>query len=749
MSKPSHIRTRKHAATASPFLSTSLAAMAALAVPMAAHAQSADKAGATTEESVPEVAIKAKAIVPFKADKVSSPKQTQALVDTPQTITVITKELLKEQGAVTLMEALRNTPGITMQLGENGSTTAGDAFTMRGTDSKGSVLVDGVRDLGSVSRDTFNIEQIEVFKGASSSDVGRGAATGYVNLVSKVPGLDDFTSLSTKVTSEGGVRVSADFNKKINDETAVRLNAMTDGGNVPGRDHVSKDNTSLAPAIAFGLGTPTRIYLYSQHVRQSNVPDGGVPTVGLKGYYYSGRSSTQKVDSSNYYGAENDYENVTADMFTARVEHDLDGGAKLQNTFRWGKSEINRVMTGVGLTTLSSASTGTTARVQQATFQINDILSNQTNLRQTIKTGFGEHDLTGGVELARERVQTTGYTVATLSAANTYAPVAFTSANPTLSGAYTDGDVSTIAAYVTDTLKLSEQFQLTAGARVENYRAQTELTAATTRALTKLGDEGTLKSWKLGAVYKPVSNASFYTAVASAKTPPASDTLAFSATTTNSSNPGWQPQATRNVEVGTKWDLFDARLALNGALYRTINQNEIVRDTTDIAIYSQEGKTRVQGIELGAVGQITKDWSVQAGLTTMQSKILEGGYTSSDGFTGDTTGGSAKWTPKLAANLWSSYKLGAWSMGGGATYMGKQSRSNKADQTAYTGSIVEIPAYTVWSAMAGYQVNKNVSLQLNIYNLFDKEYIASVNNKGYRYIPGAPRYGAVTANFMF
>src|SRR5690606_7780873 len=110
-------------------------------------------------------------------------KQTQPILDIPQVVNVVKKEMLLDQGATTLMEALRNTPGITQQLGENGNTAAGDTFQMRGFSTQASTFVDGVRDLGAVTRDVFNLEQVEVVKGPSGGDIGRGASSGYINLV--------------------------------------------------------------------------------------------------------------------------------------------------------------------------------------------------------------------------------------------------------------------------------------------------------------------------------------------------------------------------------------------------------------------------------------------------------------------------------------------------------------------------------------------------------------------------------------
>lgn len=189
------IRSRKHALAtqllATPVLTTSLLnharlnqsllALAAISLPLAGHAQTA------SDKTLGEVKVNAAAEVPFKAEKASSPKLTQPLVDTTQTINVIRKEVLQEQAATSLVEALRNTPGITLQLGENGNTSAGDTFQMRGFSAQSSIFVDGIRDLGAVTRDIFNIEQVEVSKGPAGADVGRGAASGYINLSSKLP----------------------------------------------------------------------------------------------------------------------------------------------------------------------------------------------------------------------------------------------------------------------------------------------------------------------------------------------------------------------------------------------------------------------------------------------------------------------------------------------------------------------------------------------------------------------------------
>ena len=152
----------------------------------------------------------------YRADSVSSAKFTQPLLDTPQTIQVITNQVFTEQGATTLTEALRNSAGVgTFYAGENGNTTTGDSIYMRGFDTSGSIFVDGVRGIGSISRDLFNIEQVEVEKGPAGTDSGRSSPSGSINLSTKQANLRDSNLVSTTVGTDGQKRATADLNQTL------------------------------------------------------------------------------------------------------------------------------------------------------------------------------------------------------------------------------------------------------------------------------------------------------------------------------------------------------------------------------------------------------------------------------------------------------------------------------------------------------------------------------------------------------
>lgn len=723
------------------------AAIALLTMPALVLAQT-EATLPTTKVSAPEQTTPA-----IKKEKSASPKLTQPLVDTPQTVTVISKEVLQQQGAVSLMQALQNTPGITMQLGEGGATNAGDTFSMRGFRSETSTFVDGVRDLGAVSRDTFNLEQVEIVKGPSGADIGRGATSGYINLISKSANLEDNISGSVGASTADNQRFTLDANKVIDDTTAVRVNLLRQQGSVAGRDKVEKNTDGVAVSLATGLGTNTVFTLNAQHIKQDNVPDGGVPTIGLEGYYNSGLPAgvtASPVNSSNYYGLNGDYEDVTADMITGKLEHTFANGNKLTNITRFGKSDTDRIMTAItaSTTTSTNAAAWTSTRSRQYTLQDNTILANQTNLQSQFKTGSIEHDLLVGMELLHEGQNSYSRSgLGTVAAANAYNPNSgdtLTAFAPYLTGASTKGFTNTIAVYGFDTLKLNEQWQLSGGLRLEHYNTQTDVTTVSGSNLiaSNLEKSGNLLGGKLGLVYKPAANGSVYLAYATSQKPAGSDNFTLSTSATSSSNTALDPQKTENIELGTKWDLLDNKLGLTAAIYQTTNKNELAKADSVTGAIVQYGKREVKGMELGLVGQITPAWQVTAGVAHMKTDITEGSTTSTAGLTGQ----SADWSPEWSATLWSSYKVNNdLTIGGGVRYMGKNTNT-KVRTTEY---IPGIPAYTVVDAMASYKLNKNVNLQLNVYNLFDEDYIASLNNNRTRYVPGTPRTANLTANFTF
>lgn len=748
-----YIKSRKHPAARRSNCSAAVA-LAFIALPGAAYAQQADGKAVKKTDTLPQITVQSTAAENYKADTVASPKFTQPLVDTPQTISVIKKELLQQQAATTLEEALSNTPGITFQLGEGGNTSTGDTIFMRGFDTAGSIYIDGVRDLGAISRDTFNLEQIEVVKGPSGSDNGRGTSSGYINLVSKAPQLRDLTAGSVIVGTDNRQRATVDLNRKLDlgiAGSAFRLNFLAQDYDVPGRDVVNSKRIGIAPSIAFGLGTATRTTLSYLHIEQDNIPDGGVPTFGMPGYFYgAGTLRGPAVNPSNYYGLNGDRNDINSDMVTAKVEHDIAPGTTIRNTTRIGRSKQDLVVAGIGSVAGagSNPSSYTVSRSRLGRIQTNDIATNQTNLTTEFDTGLIKHTLSAGVEFIYERQKIQSAAGASgLTAANLYAPNSnIAAAMPQQLGAYTDGNTFTTALYAFDTLKLSERWMLNAGIRWEKFKTETESkshprgsTVLNSNPDRKLSD--TLLSWKLGAVFKPASNGSIYAGWSTSFQPPGGANFALSTNAdTNQAGSNLDPQEGSNIEIGTKWDLFDNRVSATAAIYRSQNKKELISDGATPPSYSQLGKRRVDGVELGLVGMITPNLNITTGLAYMDSKIVRG--------TPTNEGGVIVFSPKLTFTSWLTYKLpNGVTVGGGARYVDTAARSSNVSQTPT--NLWTMPDYWVGNAMASYDVNKNLSLQLNINNVFNKKYISRINSGGSRYQPGPERNALLTANLKF
>jgi catecholate siderophore receptor len=773
-----HIKSRKHGhchAQTSSLATATLLTGLALATPLPAAAQAVTGPAADDQvTTLGKVEVYGKQGKAYTAGQVSSPKFTQPLLDTTQTINVIGSDLFNEQGATTLTEALRNSPGVgTFYAGENGNTSTGDAVFMRGFDSSGSIFVDGVRDLGSVSRDIFNIEQVEVAKGPAGTDYGRTAPTGAINLVTKQASLRDSAAGTVAWGSNGQRRATADWNERIGQNAAFRLNLMAQDSNVPGRDMVERKRWGVAPSLAFGLGTATRVYLDLLHVDQDNIPDGGVPTIGLPGYSSPDPlrpqiGSAPRVDSSNFYGTTSDHDDVAADMATVVVEHDFSQDATLQNTTRWGRNRQDYLLTSYRLSDdptlfitpdLDDPGTWAVAR-SLPTFkdQRNTILTNQTNLRMHFASGSVQHDLSTGIELIREELETRGQAALNGSAwpaANLYAP------DPHVSGLQWahdgtrgDGRTDTAAVYAFDTVKLNPRWQLNGGVRIDRYTTDfSNLVVCGGRNTPACGAlpagsivggvddrvSGTLYSWKFGVLYKPADNASIYANYAIAQQPPGGGSLELSDRANNANNPAFDPQKARTAEIGGKWNLFGERLLLTAALYDTRVSNEIVQDPVD-QLYYQTGEKRVRGVELSAAGSITDAWSVSAGFTTMDTEVVAGTSVTADGST------ALAYTPKNAFTAWTSYRFASGlTLGGGARYTGQMKRGTDGA----VGTPTHVDGWWVWDAVASYAFNDRLDLRLNLYNLFDKDYVAAINKSGYRYTPGAPRTAMLTASFHF
>ena len=710
----------------------------------------------------------------YKVDKASSPKQTALLLNTPQTINVIPERLYREQGARNLTDVLRNTPGISFEAGENGFSTNSNNFSLRGFDTSGNIFVDGSRDSGSYSRDVFNIEQVEVVKGPAA-DNGRGGAGGYINMATKTPGLSEFINGSVSYgfddyDSEARKRTTLDTNQVLNDSTAVRLNLMLEDSGVAGREHAEENSWGIAPSLAFGLGTETRAIFAYEHVEQNDRPDFGVPGAmvhGMKGSQpYS--SATSGADRDNFYGLKSDYDDTTVDSLLARFEHDLSDGVTLSNQTRWARVDRQaRFTVPTGFTAPRSVATQT-----QFYDRTNTSLTNLTNLSATFHAGSVKHTLATGLELTREESEANRYGTRN-STTDLFDPVYDrTGAFSPAATQTNDVRIDTAALYVYDTVEFNEQWQMTAGMRLENYRVRIESeTAAGTPAGSIDGYDDTefTVGGKVGLVYKPTHNGSIYAAAGVSTTPPGSY-LSDSDISRTGDNafPGFvegaDPVKIVGYELGTKWDFFDNRLSTTAALFYSEKRDVPItgRDAGETAdSLKGHGKQIVKGLELGATGRITDAWDVYGGIVFMDSERKHSAYlddvrrraSPADYDTAlRTNGDELAFSPKMTANLWTTYRLPVGlTLGGGlqhsdSSYLG---RPDNANRIIPNGRYGKLPSYTIFNAMASYAVNENLDLRLNVENITDEEYASSSNWNGSRVFLGNPRTYLLSADFHF
>lgn len=734
-----------------------------------AAALGADNSGKKSDDTL---VVEARTPSLYAPNASADPKFTRPLVDTTRTMTVIPDQVIKDQGVTNLTDALKNVPGVgAFYAGENGSSTTGDAVYMRGVDTSNSIYVDGIRDIASVTRDTFNTQQVEVIKGPSGTDYGRSAPSGSINMISKQPRLDTGLDASVSAGSAWMRRGTLDYNQAINDNAAFRLNLMGEKTHDAARDNIQNERYGVAPSLALGLDTATRLYVNYLHVHQNNTPDGGIPTVGLPGYSapsaaYAALNNSGKVATSNYYGTDSDFDKSTTDSATLRFEHDLSDNTTLRNTTRWSRVKQEYLLTAVmgGASNITAPNPNDVgswrwSRLANTKDISNRILTNQTNITSKFATGSVGHDVSAGVEFTRENQTTYGVNALTPPAVNIYHPISSISIGGLdRNGANANGQTDTFGIYAFDTLAITSDFELNGGIRLDNYHTEYDSATAcggigrgalacpagvarnTPVTTVDTAKSGNLVNWKAGALYRLTEQGNLYVNYAISQQPPGGSSFALAAGGSgNSANrTDFKPQKAKSSEVGTKWQVLDKRLLLNAALFRTDIENEV--DANDDGTYSQTGKKRVEGYELSATGNITPDWEIIAGYTMQHASVREGASVAQDGSS------ALAYTPKHAFTLWTNYQAtDALSVGAGARYVGSLRRGSDGA----VGTPDHTEGYWVADAKLGYKVNNNLDLQLNVYNLFDTNYVASINKSGYRYHPGEPRTFLLTANVHF
>ena len=731
-----------------------------LTMPFATSAWAAPAVEADTELS--NIEVTAKPSSPMQTKESASNKFTAPLRDTPKTVQVITREVLDQRGVNSLEEALRSTPGITFGAGEGGNPT-GDQPYIRGINSQQSISIDGLRDIAAGSRETFNVDQVEVIKGADSAFNGRGGAGGSISIETKKPQNTDFTHIDLGVGTDKYVRGSVDTNWSTDNGMAFRFNAMGQKNDVAGREGPENKHWGFAPSVAFGLDTNTRLTLAYYHYQTDDIPDGGVPFLYPVGKLPTSGEHVYRPtygDSrENWYGMYNrDFRKEKTDQGTVTFEHDFNEDMKLRNVFRAARSSQNYVWTQPD-DSKGNVQNGMVWRRGNARASDTATYQNVTDLTGKFDTGALKHSYNVGLELAYEKSdvqsaavqQPTRYNpktgkdevVTNCSAANMgvgagsdYICTDLNNPNPndpwlfnvTLPEA-TKYRTKTTSVYAFDTIEFNPQWLLNAGVRFDHYESSKDIPDFGRYTRTD-----NLWNYQLGLVYKPLPNGSIYANIATASTP-GNSFLGQSSEENNIAPDGrgaaknandMAPEKTRSYEIGTKWDVLDNNLSLTGAIFRNEVTNARIVEN---GIARMAGEKVVDGFELGFTGRITENWEVFGGYTFMsseQKKLAK----NADGTDSVAQGRDFFNTPRHSGSLWTSYKVTPKFTAG----VGMYAQSDAVGSYTKSGDAVlikGIPGYARFDAMLSYQISKNAKAQLNVYNLADKEYYSSTYSTHY------------------
>lgn len=651
--------------------------------------------------------------------------------DAPQSISIIPREVIEQQAATNLRDVLRNVTGISFAAGEGGGGPGGDNLTLRGFGARNDIFVDGIRDFASYTRDTFNIEQVEVVKGPASAQTGRGSTGGYINLFTKQPELRTVVSGTVGVGAPDYFRATADLNVSgvdmgIGGGTAARVNLLYHNVDAPGRDFVNTKRWGIAPSVAFGLGTSTRAIVTYMLLDQDNVPDYGIPFVpatftGLPGY----QDEPAPVDYDNYYGLlERDYEDLRTNILTFALEHDLSDDIRLANTTRYGHATRDSIYSSPRF--LNNVDLLITPQTQSRD-TVDTILLNQSNVFAKFATGSLAHDLIGGFEISRERSENQLRTITPGTPTDLYDPDPERPWDGTIvdtPGGLVKAKADTVAAYLFDTIHFNENFLFTGGLRWERYESSFQPAAPA----AELERTDTSLTWRAGLTYKPTRHLSIYAGAGTSVNPSIEN---LTQTTPTTAVAALKPEKSRTFEVGAKWDALEGKLLLTGALFRIEKTNSRTPGLPGEPATVLEGEQRVDGIEFGATGWITKRWQLIAAYTYLDTKIVESN-------TPTEIGNHLGNVPAHSGTIWSTYKLKmGLELGGGVRYVGSR----------YTNvaNIRKVSDYWLVDATAGYDINEKFNLRLNIFNIFDERFADQIS--GGHFVPGPGRSAVATLGF--
>lgn len=675
-----------------------------------------------TEESVvvvgtrPDANPYADPAAPYKIDRLASDLFTEPVLDTPKGVTVLGSDLLQDLGAQSFRDVFRSQPGVTLGTGEGGNAF-GDRVFIRGFDARNDVYVDGVRDPGIGSRETFAVQQIEVLRGPSSAFGGRGTTGGAVSLVSKQPGEGNWGDVDITLGDDNTRRVTLDANAALIDTFRLRLNLMTHESDVAGRDWVYNNRWGAALAAEWDVTDKLELGADYYHLSTEYLPDWGLP-------YDTVNNQPFAVDRNNFYGVlDRDLGETFSDIYTLRGDYTFSDNARVHSIVRYGQS-LNAYTASApeqpNNTTIVPgfpAGTWTVSANAKRRDAVTEYLTHQTQLTLDFDTGGWAHTLVAGYDLSHEETlnRTRAFTeCATL-------PCTGLAANPRLDLYNPDNTIpfgsdtaitgrttittDTAAAFVIDTIKFNPQWQLMLGARYDDYQVETQ-------GLTpERQSDSQFFSYHAGLVYKPTEASAIYVSYSTSSNPACEqlDATALDYGGCDNRVVAFDPIDNRSFELGGKINLFDEHFMLTAAIFQ-IDRSGVPVSTgggsAPLGLQDQE----VAGIEFTGAGNITDDWSLFAGITLLDTSVTESPVAAQVGLPFPNI---AETSFTLTSRHQITERL---HLGGTATY-----QSEKFGGTITAGSTF-VPSFWRFDLFGGYEISDNVDLSFNVLNLTDEVY---------------------------
>ena len=605
------------------------------------------------------------------------PTMPATIQDTPQSISVIDSAQLKAQGINTLEQALRNVPGITVAIGEGG-TLNGDQFKIRGFDSKDDVYIDGLRDFGAYTRDSFNYEEVQVLKGPSGAMFGRGTTGGAINTISKRPRLEDFNSVDLYAGNGEYYRALADLNHRFGETTAARLSLMASSTGVEDRDLIKSRRWGAAATVGFGLGTDTQVLVSYLHQHDKRRPDYGIIIVQRPGEIIARPASEYDVgvERSSFLGFRNDVDRSDADILTVRLTHRVNDKVTLTSDTRYGV--YSRYFQYSTLDQCNAACTTALFDGNPATEAFGGIggsspydmdawgIQNISTARLDYDLGPFRNQAIFGIDLSRQENDKNfyAYTLPPGVTTRPNMPHPIVDPNPEFPAGYTlfrpvpganitcpatgncttnvlgstvftnvaatgvlesHGKSTDVAAFLTDRLWLTEQFSVIGSIRIDRYTADLDSVLYTGAASPPGGvkSESTLKSPRLSAVFEPADDQTFYVSWGRSETPQGTS-IVGSGTALTVSAKDLEPEVSKIIEAGAKVGIPGTQLSATASIFRIEKDNALQIDPATGFLQAQSGERQeVKGVELGVTGRVTPRWTLTAGYAYLDAEIKE------------------------------------------------------------------------------------------------------------------------------